>query len=240
MDHDSSPRETARSAQVLTWLIQALRSGKFGEEAQLPTERVLADTLKVGRSSVREALSILEALGIVERRVGVGTRVLTRDDKTLDRALQAASDEGSVREIYELQRILEVGIAELAARRMTAEYLAEIERAFRDMKRAAAAESIGDYFAANRRFHLAIADATENELLKQEARRLLHLMERPVWHAVKEYLMRRRSDYLSLSVQGLGRLLDAFRERDTSRACHLMEEHFYRIGRELFDGDDSK
>ncbi len=128
---------------------------------------------------------------------------------------------------------------ELAARRMTDKHFADIEAAFRDMERAATAENIADYFGANRRFHLAIADATENELLQHEARRLLHLMERPVWHAVKEYLMRRRSDYLSRSVLGLGRLLDAFRERDTSRACHLMEEHFYRIGRELFGDDDN-
>jgi GntR family transcriptional repressor for pyruvate dehydrogenase complex len=237
---DVAPKEQARSAQVLAWLVDALRRGQFAEESQLPTERALAETLKVGRSSVREAMSILEALGIVERRVGVGTHVLSRDEKALDRALQVASDEGSVRDIYELQRILEVGIAELAARRMTSERLAKIEMALQEMEKAAAVEGIEDYFKANRRFHLAIAEATENNLLEQEARRLLHLMERPVWHAMKAYLMRRRSDYLSQSVLGLGRLLDAFRERDTARACHLMEEHFFRIGRELFDeGDDA-
>ncbi|MDD4903092.1 MAG: FCD domain-containing protein [Candidatus Bipolaricaulis sp.] len=239
MNGNGIPKGQARSAQVLAWLVDALRSGQFDEESQLPTERVLAETLEVGRSSVREAMSILEALGVVERRVGVGTHVLCRDEKMLDRALQAASDEGSVRDTYELQRILEVGIAELAARRMTPEHLAPIEAAWREMKKAAADESVDDYFKANRRFHLAIAEATENDLLLQEVSRLLHLMERPVWHAMKEYLMRRQSEYLSRSVRGLGRLLDAFRNRDTARACHLMEEHFSRIGRELLDEDDN-
>lgn len=238
MTEQASTLDQTRSTQVLHWLVDAIRRGEFCEGDQLPSERALAERLDVGRSSLREALSILAALGVVDRHVGVGTHVLTRNERILDRVLQTVGQDGSLRDTFEFQRILEVGVAELAARRMTPEQLERIRCAFSEMADAAERGRIDDYFRANRAFHGAIAQATENVLLQQEVYRLFHFMDRPLWHEMKQYLMRSRSEYLARSVRGLGRLLDAFEDQDTARACHLMEEHFFRIERELFDGDD--
>ncbi|MCS7240985.1 MAG: GntR family transcriptional regulator, partial [Candidatus Bipolaricaulota bacterium] len=112
----------ARSLVVLDFLISRIKSGQYTENQKLPTERELAEICNVSRSSVREALSILAAFGIVERRVGNGTYVRSRNENLLSLALQITAS-SELRDIFELQRILEVGVAELAARRMNLNHL---------------------------------------------------------------------------------------------------------------------
>ncbi len=238
MADETASKTRSRSLHVLRWFVDSIRSGRYREGERLPTERELVERLGVGRSSIREALSILSALGVVNRHVGVGTHVVSQDAKILDRAVQVAQQEGDLRETYELQRILEVGIAESAARSMTPASLESIEATYLEMERAVSLQDIDAYFVANRQFHLSIVRATNNHLLEQEVSRLLDLMYRPLWHTVKEYLMRHRSEYLKRSMYEHARLLDAFRSQDTARARRLMEEHFERIGREIFNAGE--
>ncbi len=226
--------EKKRSAQVLEQIVQAIRSGEYGEGDRLPTERELAELFKVSRSSVREALSILSALNIVDRRVGDGTYVCTRDETVLTLALELAQSEGNLRETFELQRIMEVGIAELAARNMTPEHLAHVQAAFEKMEQAAARGDIEAYFAGDREFHLAVARATGNSLLEQQVLGLIQRMDRPLWRAVKRYFIQHRAEYLKRSLLEHRRLLQAFQLRDTALARRVMEDHFERIEEEIF------
>jgi len=190
----------SRSLVVLNWLVEGIRTDTFREDEKLPTERELAEELQVGRSSVREALSILSALGVVRRLAGVGPHVASASATLLNRAVEIAEQGGDLREIYELQRVLAVGISELAARRMTPECLVEVDAAYAAMNEAVATDDIDRYFIANRSFHLAIVRSARNSLLEQEVLRLLHLMERPLWRAIKQYLMAHQSDYLKASL----------------------------------------
>lgn len=226
--------EKKRSVQVLEHIVQAIRSGEYGIGDRLPTERELAELLTVSRSSVREALSILSALNIVDRRVGDGTYVLLRDETVLTLALELAHSEGNLRETFELQRIMEVGIAELAARNMTPEHLARVQAAFERMERAAAQGDIEAYFAGDREFHLAVARATGNSLLEQQVLGLVQRMDRPLWRAVKRYFIKHRAEYLKRSLLEHRRLLQAFQLRDTAQARRVMEDHFERIEEEIF------
>lgn len=226
--------EQKRSAYVLEQIVQAIRAGKYKEGARLPTERELAELFKVSRSSLREALSILSALNIVDRRVGDGTYVRTRDETVLTLALELAHSEGNLRETFELQRIMEVGIAELAARNMTAEHLVRVQSALEKMEQAAARGDIEAYFAGDREFHQAVARATGNSLLEQQVLGLIQRMDRPLWRAVKRYFIQHRAEYLKRSLLEHRRLLQAFQLRDTALARRVMEDHFERIEEEIF------
>ena len=69
---------TARDARsrVLLWIEQYIRANKPGVGEALPAELEIARSLRVGRSSVREALSALKVLGIVQSRRKGGIRVI--------------------------------------------------------------------------------------------------------------------------------------------------------------------
>src|SRR4051794_23268773 len=74
------------SDAVASQLQDLIRSGHFGDDGRLPSERELADQFGVGRGSMREAMRRLEALGIVVKNQGVGTFVV---DATGDAATTA-------------------------------------------------------------------------------------------------------------------------------------------------------
>jgi len=196
MKEQDNASKRKRPLYVLNWIADTIRSGKYGEGMRLPTERELSEQLSVSRSCVREALSILGALGIVDRRVGNGTYVAISNKRSLARAIAIAQEEGNIRETYELQRILEVGIAELAARTLTSSCSNGIRSAYKEMEQAAAHQEIEAYFAADRKFHLAIAQATQNSLLVCQVQELIRRLDRPLWRKVKQYFIEHRGNYL--------------------------------------------
>jgi DNA-binding LacI/PurR family transcriptional regulator len=66
---------TSKHERIADELLQGIRSGEFGEQDQLPSERVLAERYKVTRATARRALGQLEEMGLVERRGAAGTIV---------------------------------------------------------------------------------------------------------------------------------------------------------------------
>lgn len=237
MDQFMNQYPGRRSYVVLRQIARAIRSGEYKEGTRLPTERELADLFGVSRSSVREALSILAALGIIDRRAGNGTYIRCCEERILSLILELAYGEADLKDTFELQRILEVGMAELAARDMSAERLFEIQKELKAMEEAASHNDVEAYFAADRRFHLAIAAATGNALLEHHLRSLIAQMERPLWRIVKRHLIWHRADYLRNSLEAHRQLLLAFQRRDASLARRVMEEHFERVRGEIFGND---
>jgi GntR family transcriptional repressor for pyruvate dehydrogenase complex len=207
---------------------------------RLPTERELTELCEVSRSSVREALGVLRALNIVDRRTGDGTYVCTTSDEVLSQALEMAHGEEDLHDVFEFQRILEVGVAELAARAMTADFLIRVEEALLEMEQAASQGDIETYFASDRNLHLAIAQATGNDVLKRRVLGLIHSMNRPLWRTVKRYFIQHKVGYLERSVQTHRRLVDALRLHDTALARRVMEEHFDRLEEEIFGDGQPK
>jgi len=229
--------KAGRSQVVLEYLVRGVSSGQYKENQKLPAERELADICNVSRSSVREALSILAALDIVDRRIGDGTYVRCCNEKLLNLALQIATHNSELRDIFELQRILEAGIAELAARRMNSERIAALREALSEMEKAAREGDIKSYFAADRKFHLAIAASTGNSLIYQHVLALMNHMDQPLWRIVKAYFIQHRNSYVEQSLSTHRRLLAALEARDTAQARRVMEEHFERVENEIFGSD---
>ncbi|MBC7220666.1 FadR family transcriptional regulator [Candidatus Bipolaricaulota bacterium] len=226
--------ERKRSLRVLDWVIDSIRSGKHGEGSRLPTERELADWCGVSRASVREALSILSALDIVDRRVGDGTYVKSCDEQLLSLTLDLIRGESPLEDVFEVQRILEVGMAEIAARAMSPAQIGEVEAALVEMEEAARTGDTDRYFAADRRFHHAVSRATGNRLLERQVQSLIDQMDRPLWRRVKGYFIRSQAEYVSRSLADHRRLVAAFRNRDTAAARRIMEDHFERVREEIF------
>lgn len=143
----------------------------------LPPERTLAEQYAVGRSSIREALRMLESAGMIES-VGRGAFVVARSGNPLKQslALLVATRDGDVRELFEVRKILEVETASLAAERRTEEDIARMKAALDEMR-----EGIGSrerYTGGDVQFHLAVVTASHNRMASHMMQAIRNVMQR--------------------------------------------------------------
>jgi GntR family transcriptional regulator, transcriptional repressor for pyruvate dehydrogenase complex len=141
------------------------RSGLSPGE-QLPTERALMQSLRVGRSTIREALRHWQALGIVEVRKGSGTYLKRRvKGSTIHLPLSIEAERDGLLQTIEVRRGLETEAGALAALRATPEDLEAIEQKLVAME--AAFNDHGTAGPQDLAFHLSIYDASRNPLFGQ-------------------------------------------------------------------------
>ena len=105
-------------------ILEFIDSEKIEAEQRLPSERDLAAQLGVSRPTVREALIALEITGAVEIRSGSGVYVLQRDEGA---ELKAPDQGPGPFEILEARRLVESEACALAAERISADELAQLE-----------------------------------------------------------------------------------------------------------------
>ena len=190
---------------VMQSLISAIDKGDISVGGELPSERDLAETLGVGRGSLRECLAILEFLGAVENR---GNRkIVTRDADYIQKAMSF------VRDFNEFRRLSEVAIVGLACERATAEDLRTLEGILRDLEAAP-----GDYMN-DVRFHDALAVASHNMMLAAT----IHL----VTSMIAEIRIRffGRPDYQRRSMESHIAIYEAVKAHDAERAKREMKLH---------------
>ena len=152
-----------------------IRQGTLEHGAKLPAERVLAEQLKVSRSSVREAIRTLELQGLVVSKHGSGTFINTQSLDAVATMMTASIDAGDVgeaglgavearlRDIFEVRHLLEPQIAGLAAQRATVEDVERLAATLVEQQRQIIEGETG--VDADTEFHFALATATHNAAL---------------------------------------------------------------------------
>lgn len=172
----TSPRgiEPVRRLKVADSVAAQLESlitgGEYKPGDKLPAERVLAEQFGVGRSSMREAVRILEAGGLLRIDHGVGAFVVSNKKTSADPSLLVFRD-FTVPELFEARLSLEPEAARLAAKRITPREMAELER----IVDALADPNLSDeeFVDLDVKLHRAIVGAAKNGLLQ----RLLEMIE---------------------------------------------------------------
>jgi GntR family transcriptional regulator, transcriptional repressor for pyruvate dehydrogenase complex len=146
--------------EVIAAMRRMLGEDAWPPGAKLPSEQQLARELGVGRSTVREALRVLEHLGMVESRSGLGTYVIERGMPG-GRLVYPQTPE-TFQELYEFRRALEVPGARLAAERRTAPQLAAIKEAWARCRVAVEKDSADEFAQLDYAFHLSVIEAAQN------------------------------------------------------------------------------
>jgi len=155
----SKPRNLA--LDVVDALVERIRTGALPMGTKLPTESAFMDEFGVSRTVVREALSKLQASGVVQTRHGVGTFVVGLGDASAFRiGPEQLATLRDVIAVLELRIGLETESAALAAARRTDANLKVMRQALDDF--AAALSEGHDAVAADFTFHSEIARATQN------------------------------------------------------------------------------
>jgi GntR family transcriptional repressor for pyruvate dehydrogenase complex len=217
-------RSDSLSWQIVTSVRDALFAKKLRAGEFLGTENDLAERFGVSRIVARDALRTLQALGIVDIKMGKGggARIARGNPRLFAEALAVQLDLTgvSVAEIMDAQRAIETLAAELAAENATAQDRGKLQRLL-----AEAEDMLDDPLAftrGGREFHLAIAEASHNRVLIVQLVSLQHVSW-PTGHStLTKDIMRR--------VQAVHRELAAMIEaRDGAGARRLMDEHVKMI-----------
>jgi len=145
--------------------------GTYAPDDLLPREDDLAVELGVSRTSIREAVKVLSAKGLLQARRRVGVRVRDRDDwnlldpQVLSWHPDVGRDEALITSLIEARRIIEPAAAALAAKRATAADLAGIEQAYLGMERNLRT-NLEACCEADLNFHVSVIAASHNLVLK--------------------------------------------------------------------------
>ncbi|MCD5996266.1 FadR family transcriptional regulator [Pseudomonas sp. CDFA 602] len=163
MEQPASPkgRRSSLTQQLVAEFSRKIREGEIQSGEKLPTEQVIIRENGVSRTVVREAMSRLQAEGLVETRHGIGTFVVDSthpDDARQDEP--SIGSPGDAVSIIELRLSLEPEAAALAAHRRTPEQLSAIRQALDELHRCAGAGR--DTLNADFEFHRRIALCTAN------------------------------------------------------------------------------
>ena len=156
--------------QIVDNITNAIIDGELKPGDKIPTETELCITMNVGRNSVREAIKILVAYGVLVIRRAEGTFVRQEfDKKMLYPVLYGIIlQKDSANQIVELRKIMDVGILQLSMDKVTEDGLYAADKAMQNLEAAVKAEGVTarDIFAADVQFHRVLVDISENHLLE--------------------------------------------------------------------------
>jgi DNA-binding FadR family transcriptional regulator len=205
-------------------LLSLIASGRLEPGDAMPSERELAQMYAVGRSSIREALRMLESKGVIHNS-GNGAFNVAEFGNSLNHSLDflLSVDQADFGELFEVRHMLEAEAAALAADRHLESDTVEMARQIEAMQAGLGSEQ--DFIMADLRFHIAVAHATRNRLI-------VHLM-----HAIRSQLQ--RSLATSFHVPGSPQhaiemhrlILEAITAREPDEARRRMHEHVARVER---------
>jgi len=208
--------------QVADQLRALIDSGEYAVGSRLPTERDIAEQLKVSRPTVREALIALEVEGRVRIRVGSG--IYVSEPAALASPLPVTAMIEGPFELLRAREFIEGAIAEQAARVATPEDLARIDASLHAM---ANTQHPGDAsMIHDRAFHVAVAGCLDNAVLVRVVGELFDQRLNPYFAKLAHYFENPESWRAALSEHQAIR--DAIAARDPEAARLTMREHLVR------------
>ncbi|HEY8456056.1 MAG TPA: FadR/GntR family transcriptional regulator [Actinopolymorphaceae bacterium] len=217
---------TGLADQLAERLLDDIVKGRYAPDSRLPPEPVLAERAGVSRLTLREAIKDLRQRGVLRVQQGRGTFVnppahWAPFDSTVLNA-RAAIEPGHdlAYELTELRRIVERGIAELAATRRTDADLDRMAEAVDRMRTAWADQDLDAFSSADVDFHDALLRAAGNTF----ALTLFHSIDGAL-RSVRRRTVEENSELAERAIDFHSKIMDAVRQGDARAAGQLMDEH---------------
>ncbi|MBP0484939.1 FadR/GntR family transcriptional regulator [Sagittula salina] len=229
---NNAPEETGQGVRidpVEDRLEDLLSKPEVLPGTRLPTERALAEDLKVSRSAVRRAMARLEAQGKVVRVIGSGTYVADAAPRETRSAGPVEIEDYSPREIMEARMLLEPRFASLIVMHANKADIEAVRRAFTESERAADFVTF-EYWDGQ--FHQMLADATHNRLIIDLFRIITQSRDSAEWGELKKGSI--TAERRELYSQEHGRILDALQSRNARLAEKAIETHLVTVRQNLF------
>lgn len=213
-------RQDRHSSQIYWAVVDWVIAAGFRSGDRLPNEAQLAEQFGVSRPTLREALRVLEYSGLVEIRRGrnggtfIGQSALPQVVTALRTLLLL--DQASASHFFEARSILETEVARLAATRITEQQLQILDGTLAVLEEDHSVEAV---VSANTTFHMTIADACGNSILRAIMHALTHLLNELVRHVPND------QQTVDLKLKGHRPIYEALERHDACGAAEAMHDH---------------
>jgi GntR family transcriptional repressor for pyruvate dehydrogenase complex len=232
-------KKTRVAEEVADRIRMLILDGTFPQGQPLPSERVLTEQFGVSRGSIRDALRMLETIGLIETQHGRGTfpRELTVDRLVAPLASMMTFQHDLQDELLDVRRMFEPAVARAAATRATDADFADLQRILdaqqRKLKKGQSA------IVEDTAFHAALARSTRNRVVVSLMATLNDLLVESRKLALKH------KGRPAKSIEGHEAVVAALRRRDAEGAAQAMYKHIDQIGdlqlhASEFPGDSEK
>ena len=217
--------------QIAGQIATLIDSGEFAAGSRLPPERELAVLLGVSRTSVREALISLEIAGRVDVRVGTGIFVRRPGEgRAVVPGSAAPPDTGpGPFDLLAARALVEGEIAALAARTIGKPQIAVLRETIARMR--AHGNDFEQRDAADRAFHVGIAEAAGNEALVLTVAHLWDLRRGDLWTKTEQHFHTPALRAMTLADHAA--IVAALVARDADAARDAMRRHLSRVAHEF-------
>lgn len=211
---------------VASYLVENIRErikkGEFEPDGKLPSEKSLMEEYSVGRSSVREALKILQAEHTIEIVKGKGSFVLSEDipPQKMDQWYRSKTQAFS--NLVEIRMALECLATREAAKKMTDEVLSKLI-SINNACEATNPNDVSAMLGYDEAFHRLIIKTADMELMEE----LYRIFEQAYTeYRIKGFIF---TKYFKQATEGHRRIIEAFRKRDVDLAVKVTQEHIYEV-----------
>ena len=220
-------KEKSTKDMVVNDLIKSITSGEYSIGDKLPTEGKLCEQFNVGRSTLREAISVVRALGYIETRHGSGSYIVATSVETRETVEQwFALRQSQLNDFFEVRCNIEVMNIRYAIMRRSEEDIEQIKAIHNSFENAIMRGDEIKMAMLDERFHTELARMSGNSLLIE--------INRIIANALKPY--RRKSFTVEENaVHALfphKNIITALENQDVSAGVKAMQEH---IDTSLFD-----
>jgi GntR family transcriptional regulator, transcriptional repressor for pyruvate dehydrogenase complex len=217
---------------IVNQIKELVLQGKLNQGDKLPPERELMNQFEVGRPSLREALKVLEAQGLITK-TQKGTIISGNHDKFFMDSLmfQLYFSTTEWQDIFETRKLLEKELTFLATNRATEEDFKEIEATITLMEKAIHDNNLEDYVSANLNFHDSIARSSKNQVMYHLYQSINNLIQQAQEQAVTV------PGILKDSLKYHQDILEAMTKRDAALASERMSGHIQSVHEFLQEKD---
>ena len=199
--------------RVIQQITKMVSLGRFKMGEKLPSEFELMDELKVSRNSLREAMKILSAMGIVEIRRGDGTYICTKvrpsifDSVIYSMMIESSSDE----EIVELRQLLDEDVLKLAIRNCTSAEIEHLQQMIVQMRQCFQQGELSQAAKVDYEFHMFLIECAKNSFLSRIVTGLYSLFAGSIEKNI------RTEDFFAMAADHHQEIVDCIASRDESR-----------------------
>lgn len=219
-----SPAESGVHA-VKNRIAALIEANNLGPGGRLPPERTLVGQLRTSRWTVRRALDLLEAEGLIWRHVGQGTFVGPKPIAKIAQ-LHLLSEHTSPSDLIDARLVIEPQLAARAALYGSGAQVAAIRQAYHKSK---TARNFEVYETWDEAFHRGIAKASGNHVLFAVFQAINELRREIIWGSMRNWVLRPQArEYFSVQHETI---LKAITIRDSNAAALAMHNHLRSLER---------
>lgn len=196
--------------RVMSQIMNCISTGVFVMGEKMPSEHELVEMLGISRNSLREAMKILSALGIVEIRRGDGTYVCNHVKPTiLDSAIyNIIMGSSSDQEIVELRQLLDENILTLALKKCSVEEIDELQTMIDKMREMFGQGNISEAAKLDYEFHMRLNQCARNPFLEHIVVSVYQLFKNSIENNI------RTESLFAMAAEHHQAIVDCLRSRD--------------------------